>query len=343
MDAPPAQFVKTKDGYDIAYYLAGEGLTFVRTPVFWTHISRQWAPDLLGPISEALAERFKLVLYDGRGQGLSSRGLADSLSLDDLVLDLEAVLNRMDAKRFVLCGSAFSGIIAIRYAEQHPERVEALILINYLDSHSRSDALLQLAMADWPYYIETAARIGWPEYDPKRITPILREAMSQSDHIRQLQAVRNVSGTELLGKVTVPTLILATQSDSCPIASVESAKKWAAMLPNSTLVLLEGPDFFGSLKGGVPEGVLAVADFLERITPPGQESEKRRSLDTPLSRRQIEVLRLVGAGQTNPDIAENLVISLRTVERHLSEIYAKIGARNRADAAIYALTHSLDT
>ena len=50
----------------------------------------------------------------------------------------------------------------------------------------------------------------------------------------------------------------------------------------------------------------------------------------------IEILRLVALGHTNREIAASLSLSLATVERHLANIYARIGARGRADATLYA-------
>lgn len=55
-----------------------------------------------------------------------------------------------------------------------------------------------------------------------------------------------------------------------------------------------------------------------------------------LTPREIEVLHLLAAGQSNLEIARQLVLSVRTVERHIANIYAKIGARSRADAIAYA-------
>jgi DNA-binding NarL/FixJ family response regulator len=60
-----------------------------------------------------------------------------------------------------------------------------------------------------------------------------------------------------------------------------------------------------------------------------------------LTHREIEVLRLIASGHTNKEIAGTLVLSERTVERHISNLYAKIGARGRADATTYALRHDL--
>jgi DNA-binding NarL/FixJ family response regulator len=53
------------------------------------------------------------------------------------------------------------------------------------------------------------------------------------------------------------------------------------------------------------------------------------------------VVRLVAGGRTNREIADELVVSVRTVERHIGNIYRKLGARGRAHATAYALTHGL--
>jgi DNA-binding CsgD family transcriptional regulator/tetratricopeptide (TPR) repeat protein len=60
-----------------------------------------------------------------------------------------------------------------------------------------------------------------------------------------------------------------------------------------------------------------------------------------LSPREVEVLRLVAAGRTSKEVADDLVLSVRTVERHISHIYEKIGARCRADATLFALRHGM--
>ncbi len=53
------------------------------------------------------------------------------------------------------------------------------------------------------------------------------------------------------------------------------------------------------------------------------------------------MLRLIATGRSNQQIANELVISLNTVLKHVSNIFAKIGAANRAEAAIYASRHGL--
>jgi DNA-binding CsgD family transcriptional regulator/tetratricopeptide (TPR) repeat protein len=60
-----------------------------------------------------------------------------------------------------------------------------------------------------------------------------------------------------------------------------------------------------------------------------------------LSQREVEVLRLMALGKSNRDISDELVISLRTVEHHVTSILNKTGAANRTEAAAYAARHRL--
>ena len=60
-----------------------------------------------------------------------------------------------------------------------------------------------------------------------------------------------------------------------------------------------------------------------------------------LTRREREVLRLVAMGMNNPEIAGELFISINTVTRHLTNIFAKTNTRNRVQAAVYAARRRL--
>jgi DNA-binding NarL/FixJ family response regulator len=60
-----------------------------------------------------------------------------------------------------------------------------------------------------------------------------------------------------------------------------------------------------------------------------------------LTLREADVLRLLARGRTNKEIAQELTISVSTAERHVANIYRKIGARGRAEATAYAITNGV--
>jgi ATP/maltotriose-dependent transcriptional regulator MalT len=68
---------------------------------------------------------------------------------------------------------------------------------------------------------------------------------------------------------------------------------------------------------------------------------QERTLPGGLSERELEVLRLVAEGRSNPDIARTLVLSHKTVARHLSNIFVKLDVSSRTAAAAYAHEHGL--
>ncbi|HEY6102003.1 MAG TPA: response regulator transcription factor [bacterium] len=63
----------------------------------------------------------------------------------------------------------------------------------------------------------------------------------------------------------------------------------------------------------------------------------------PLSERETEVLRLLARGSTNKDIAQTLMLSVRTVEAHLRNVYGKLGTRSRTEAVLWAVRHGYVT
>ena len=92
-------------------------------------------------------------------------------------------------------------------------------------------------------------------------------------------------------------------------------------------------------------GELGMRPLMERVIA-FQERAQAQPAKTPaypdgLTQREVEVLRLIAAGQTDREIAEDLVIAESTVRRHVSNIYAKIGANNRAEATRYTLRENL--
>jgi HD-GYP domain-containing protein (c-di-GMP phosphodiesterase class II) len=88
----------------------------------------------------------------------------------------------------------------------------------------------------------------------------------------------------------------------------------------------------GSLDAAAVEAVLYAArhEVVRTVTSPGG-----------LTTRELEVLRMVAAGRSNREIAEDLVLSEKTVRNHLEHIYAKAGVSNRVSASLFALKHGI--
>jgi DNA-binding NarL/FixJ family response regulator len=76
---------------------------------------------------------------------------------------------------------------------------------------------------------------------------------------------------------------------------------------------------------------------LERIAA----GDGRPAASAGLTRREVEVLRLIAAGRSNRQIADELFLSERTVARHVSNILGKLGLANRASATAFAFEHGL--
>jgi HD-GYP domain-containing protein (c-di-GMP phosphodiesterase class II) len=88
----------------------------------------------------------------------------------------------------------------------------------------------------------------------------------------------------------------------------------------------------GRLDPEAAEAVLGVA---------GHRVAKRIEGPRGLTRREVEVLRLVARGCTNKDVAARLVISPKTAGTHIEHIYAKLGVSTRAEAGLFAVQHGL--
>jgi pimeloyl-ACP methyl ester carboxylesterase len=121
-------FTTSSDGTRIAYAVAGEGRPLVRAGHLVSHLEYTWSNPLLAAWPMGLARRYQFLRYDPRGWGLSDRGFT-TWSLDEQVADLESVVAAAGYDRFALIGMVNAGLIAMRYAARHPERVTKLVLI----------------------------------------------------------------------------------------------------------------------------------------------------------------------------------------------------------------------
>jgi HD-GYP domain-containing protein (c-di-GMP phosphodiesterase class II)/DNA-binding CsgD family transcriptional regulator len=116
--------------------------------------------------------------------------------------------------------------------------------------------------------------------------------------------------------------------------AMTTVRPWrGAHSPAEAADLMRGEAAAGKLDAPATEAVLQAA---------GQTMvTRRRTWPAELSDREVEVLRLISLGNSNRQVAERLVISPKTVGRHIENIYAKIGVSTRAGAALFALQNDL--
>jgi len=79
----------------------------------------------------------------------------------------------------------------------------------------------------------------------------------------------------------------------------------------------------------------------KRLARAGQSGRAAAPQPAGLSAREVEVLQLIAAGNSNREIARALVLSEKTVANHIANIFAKTGADNRAAATAFAFRHGL--
>jgi len=260
---PRIQYAKTADGVSIAFWTLGQGVPFVYMPTPpWSHIQLEWQDPGFRRWYERLAEKRKLVRYDGRGSGLSDRNVAD-YSVEAHMLDLEAVVERLGVQRPVLTSPINAAPVAIAYAARHPEAVSHLVLWCPWAWGARAQAFQALREGDWELYTEALAHVtlGWSTgEEAHRFAAFLRECATAETARAIYSALAQFDVATVLSQVRAPTLILQRRQLAV-LPSLEVAKGLASGIPDARLALLEGASDIPWV--GDEEAVLAaVDDFL---------------------------------------------------------------------------------
>lgn len=331
MDPPSVQYATTSDGYNIAYCVGGEGEPLVFMPRPFSHLSILSQVASNRAAIEGLEGRFRLIRYDGRGQGLSTRGVQDDATIELYARDLAAVVDHLHLERVVLLGPLGFGRVALYYASQHPERVKALVLWNPFSDNTETRASMQidLPLESWDLFLDTHAHLVYPLEEPSQIKPKLAAATNAADRVAYGRAQRRAAPQVDLSAIRTPTLIIAARSGSWSFAMEDSSKMIAGSIPNARLAI------FDDLGGGlflpgpsVPPAVQLIEDFVKTLAAISQ---------SPLTPRENEIAVLVARGRTNRQIADELVISKQTADRHVSNILGKLDFTSRAQLAAWVV------
>lgn len=340
-------FARTRDGVGIAYAVNGRGPALVVPPYWFSHLELEWDSPTRRHWITALSAGSTLIRYDLRGTGLSDRRV-ETQSLDVWLDDLAAVLDAAGVEQCALLGVCQAGPIAVAFAARQPDRVRALVLYGtyarcgplgtrsaaeagVVDTMVRPDPDLSGGLR------EVLARLLLPDAAAEVVGAFvtLQQASAAPRETARINAVHAaVDVTAHAARIAAPTLVLHQREDV--FVPFEQGRILAALIPGSRFVPLQGRNHV--LLAGDPAWSRLCAEVSQFLGDGHQPAVNEVSL----TNRQREILALVAHGHGNDEIATRLYLSVRTVERHLSNIYAKLGVNGRsarAAAAVAAQRH----
>jgi len=330
-----ARFCSLVDGSCVAFAERGEGSALVMVPGWLCHLEHNWSHPAAASALEKLSAARRFVWYDRLGCGLSDRD-GFEMSLDNDVEQLTAVLDAAGIRRTDLVGYSFGVPPAARFAARCPERVNRLALYSgfargtAMMPRETLEASMQLIRADWDMALRMLASHMLPNAssaDLQWFAHFQQVAADPDMAARLLEHTWSMDVRSELADIEAPTLVVHNRDDR--VIPAAAGEELAAAIPGARLHLLDGNehDPFIRDSGAVVEAILDFVDgrALSSGTPAGLPAQA-------LTPREQEVLTLVASGATNEQIAARLGIAIKTVERHVTNAYRKVGARGRADA-----------
>jgi pimeloyl-ACP methyl ester carboxylesterase/DNA-binding winged helix-turn-helix (wHTH) protein len=246
-------FCRTEDGINLAVACVGQGKPLVSIPTWLTHLEYDWQNTTRAPLWHFLAERFRLIRYDGRGFGLSDRDVTD-FSFTAFGRDLETIVDALDLRRYALLGVSQGVATAIAHAARHPERVSKMVLHGGFALGRNKQASAE--EFEWAKTLITFMRRGWADENSALLRMFssvffpgasaeqiewyakhLRLSTSPENAIKNRNACDDIDVTDLLSKVSVPTLVLHCRHDNA--VPFDRGRCIAASIPNAKFVSLE--------------------------------------------------------------------------------------------------------
>jgi pimeloyl-ACP methyl ester carboxylesterase len=234
---------------ELSYSVSGKGQSTVLLVMGLGGRAADWGTRF----PEILARRHRVVTFDNRGTGASSKPKAH-WTLDDMARDAIAVLDAVEAERAHVVGISMGGMIAQLIGLDHATRLDRLVLMSThaggpdviypsgevasvfsTDPGTPVDVMMTRAM-------RLISAPGFAERSPEVIAELVRLAVLQPTPWRafmaQLQAIIESNRSERLSKITAPTLIV--HGDLDPLIPYPNGVALSKLIPKSTLVTLEG-------------------------------------------------------------------------------------------------------
>jgi pimeloyl-ACP methyl ester carboxylesterase/DNA-binding CsgD family transcriptional regulator len=269
----------------------------------------------------------------------------DDFSLDARVGDLEGVIAALGLERFAMLGMSGGSSVAMAYAARHPDRVNRLVLygtvcgipvVREADAQAEEDTLRSMIRVGWakedPLFRRVFTNMFIPGANDEQMDwfdALQRMSTSPENAVASRIARQAVDLSDELPRIAAPTLVLQAVGDR--MTTFENAPLVAARIPNARLVPLESSNHI--ILADEPAWNVLLAELTAFLEPERRATPQPRAATETFSPREIDVLRLAAEGHTNDEIADTLALSVRTVERHLSNAYGKLGLTGKSARA----------
>jgi len=352
---PPqdVRFCRSADGTRLAYAVHGSGPPLLLAACWLSHLEFDWQSPVWRHFLLDLGRIATVIRYDERGFGMSDWDVSD-YSLGARVEDLEAVVDAAGLERFALLGMSQGGPVAITYATRRAERLTRLVLYGtYAAAMHRDPEAVELEQT-----FQQMIKVGWarPDSTFRRVFTNLMipqaseeqagwldalqaRATSTENAVRSRAARMQADVVELLPGVATTTLVLHARRDR--MIDFVVGRELAVRIPRARLVALDSDNHI--TLADEPAWPVFVDELTAFLAPDRIGAQAFGAAVRSLTERERDVLRLVGEGHDNAAVARVLSLSIRTVERHLTSVYSKLGLSGRsarAGAVARLLAHS---
>jgi pimeloyl-ACP methyl ester carboxylesterase/DNA-binding CsgD family transcriptional regulator len=339
------RFCRSADGTRIAWAVHGSGPPLVISSCWLSHLQHDWQSPVWRHFLDELGAIATVIRYDERGFGMSDWDV-DDFSIPVRLADLEAVVDAAPLDRFALLGMSGGSAPALAYAAAHPGHLTRLILYGTVCGEPVIRDAEQMAEEET---YRSMIRVGWAKEDPifRRVftTVYIPEATEEQmrwfdDLQRMSTSAKNAVASRIarqsvdlrdeIPRITAPTLILQATGDRA--TTFDNAVEVSGAIAGARLVPMDSRNHI--LLDGEPAWTTFMTEVTAFLEPDRRAWAADR--DDPaeaLSPREVEVLALAADGRSNEDIATQLGLSSRTVERHLSNVYQKLGLSGPAARA----------
>jgi pimeloyl-ACP methyl ester carboxylesterase len=241
------------DGVRIAYAAAGEGYPLLKCANWMSDLQYDWDSSVWRHWIAELSDRNRLIRYDQRGNGLSDRVVED-LSFAAQLSDLETVADMACPERFALLGISAGAAVSVAYAARHPKRVSRLILYGgrprgWKHSGTQAYQAQRAAMStliregwgqDNPAFRQMFTSLFIPDATPEQMhwyNELQRRTVTPENAARLDEHAGDMKVTDLLGKITVPTLVLHSVGDA--LVPFDLGRELAITIPGARFVALD--------------------------------------------------------------------------------------------------------